>query len=80
MDKSFRNDKKIACANAIALKIDVVRRIASIDEVTGSGDSGFTVQNLFSLGAAGAFASAGVVPSFYAELKSRGVEADPSIF
>ncbi len=74
----------VACAVNVVIHVmrfgDGTIRIASIDEVTGTNDSGFTIQNIFTLGQAGAFASAGVVPSFYAELKSRGVAADPSIF
>ena len=74
----------VACAVDVVIHVmrfgDGSIRIASIDEVTGSTGEGFTVQNLFTLEAAGAFASAGVIPSFYADLNSRGVEADPSIF
>ncbi len=74
----------VACAVDVVIHVmrfaDGSIRIASIDEVTGATDGGFAVQNLFSLGSAGSFASAGVVPTFYAELKSRGVAADPSIF
>jgi pilus assembly protein CpaF len=74
----------VACAVDVVIHVmrfgDGSIRIASIDEVTGSTESGFTTQNLFSLGQTGTFASAGVVPSFYADLKSRGVDADPSIF
>lgn len=74
----------VACAVDVMIHVtrfgDGSIRIASIDEVTGSTGEGFTVQNLFTLGAGGVFASAGVVPSFYADLKSRGVDADPSIF
>jgi pilus assembly protein CpaF len=74
----------VACAVDVVIHVmrygDGSVRIVSIDEVTGTNESGFTVQNLFTLGESGAFASAGVVPKFYAELKSRGVAADPSIF
>lgn len=74
----------VACAVDVVVHVvrfaDGVMRITSIDEVTGTTDSGFAVQQLFQHGGSGAFASAGVVPSFYAELESRGLEADSSIF
>ncbi len=73
-------------ASAVDVVIHVVRfgdgnlRIVSIDEVSGTTESGFTAKTLFMHDADQGFSASGVVPSFYEELESRGLKADASIF
>jgi pilus assembly protein CpaF len=67
----------------VARYADGVFRVAAIDEVMGASEDGFHTQQIFAFrGSAddGGFAAAGVVPSFYAELESRGIPADTAIF
>ncbi|HUS68029.1 MAG TPA: ATPase, T2SS/T4P/T4SS family, partial [Kofleriaceae bacterium] len=67
----------------VARYADGVFRVAAIDEVVGASDDGFHTQQIFAFrGSAddGGFAAAGVIPSFYAELESRGIPADTAIF
>jgi len=59
---------------------DGIVRIASIDEVTGGGASGFTTQNLFRYDESGTFRASGIAASFYGDLASRGIAADSSVF
>jgi len=65
----------------VARYADGVFRIATIDEVLGAGDDGFETRELFSFrGRDENFGAAGIIPDFYAELESRGIPADTSIF
>lgn len=73
-------------AAAVDIVVHVVRygdgkvRIASIDEVTGTGGAGFSTENLFRYSETGSYVASGTVPSFYAELGARGIAADTSVF
>jgi pilus assembly protein CpaF len=60
-------------------------RVISVDEVLGVREVGFDTQTLFSWRGAGAgedggFGATGAVPRFWADLDSRGITADASIF
>lgn len=74
----------IACAVDVVVHVvrfgDGTLRVVAIDEVSGTTDSGFAVQNLFLHEADSGFAATGVVPSFYSDLESRGLKVDASIF
>jgi pilus assembly protein CpaF len=59
---------------------DGVPRVVAVEEVLGTRDGGFETQPLFQYRGADGFASAGIVPRFYADLDARGVTADPAIF
>ncbi|HUH04975.1 MAG TPA: ATPase, T2SS/T4P/T4SS family, partial [Kofleriaceae bacterium] len=61
---------------------DGMYRVASISEVRGATAEGYDVQELFSFRGPGdgGFASAGIIPGFYADLEARGIPADTSIF
>ncbi|MCP4444486.1 MAG: CpaF family protein, partial [Myxococcales bacterium] len=82
-DSSARREM-VSCAVDVVVHVvrygDGVVRIASIDEVTGSGTDAFTTQNLFRYDESGTFSASGVVPTFYAELGARGLTADASVF
>ncbi len=71
---------------AVDIVVHVVRygdgkvRIASIDEVTGTGTDGFATQNIFRYDESGEYVASGTVPSFYSDLGGRGIAADTSIF
>ncbi len=66
----------------VARYADGVFRVASISEVRGATMDGFDIQELFCFRGppGGGFASAGIIPGFYAELEARGIPADTSIF
>jgi pilus assembly protein CpaF len=77
----------IACAVDVIVHVaryaDGVFRIAQIAEVTGVTERGFEIREVFAFrsgGDDGIFAASGVVPEFYADLQSRGLSADTSIF
>lgn len=60
---------------------DGTTRLMSVDEVLGSSEAGFDTQTLFTFQGGGrGFVAAGVVPSFYGDLESRGESADTSVF
>jgi pilus assembly protein CpaF len=73
-------------AHAFEIVVHVVRlpdgavRVASIEEVGGSGDSGFETTVLFQMKDGGGFAATGSVPRFYADLEARGIPADQAVF
>jgi pilus assembly protein CpaF len=66
----------VVCVTRFA---DGVTRVSSVHEVLGAGPDGIHTQELFAYGGEG-FVSAGVVPQFYGELRSKGISADTSIF
>lgn len=74
----------IACAVDVVVHVahyaDGIYRVADIEEVLGTAVDGFSTQTVFTFRGDGQFAAAGVVPSFYADLKARGIQADTSIF
>lgn len=77
----------IACAVDVIVHVaryaDGIFRVAQIAEVTGATEKGFELREVFAFrGSAeeGGFAASGVVPSFYANLEARGINADTSIF
>ncbi|MCG8422196.1 MAG: Flp pilus assembly complex ATPase component TadA [Proteobacteria bacterium] len=77
----------VSCAVDVVVHVaryaDDVVRIASIAEVLGASQDGFSLQQVFAFrgtSSSGGFAAAGVVPTFYSELQARGMPADTSIF
>jgi pilus assembly protein CpaF len=76
----------VACAVDVVVHVaryaDGIYRIASISEVVGVSDDGFSARELFTFrgGTDGTFGASGVIPSFYGELEARGIPADTSIF
>jgi pilus assembly protein CpaF len=72
-------------ASAIDIVVHVVRhsdgsiRVHAVDEVLGTGVDGFETQTIFHFHN-NAHAAAGITPRFYADLDSRGIRADASIF
>jgi pilus assembly protein CpaF len=74
-------------AGAFDVVVHVVRyadghsRVLGIEEVLGTRDGGFDTQPIFGFkGGDEGFAATGAVPRFYADLESRGITADQSVF
>ena len=76
-------------AGAFDVVVHVVRfadghsRVVAIEEIVGTRDGGFETQPIFTYrgpGEEGGFAATGSVPRFYADLESRGITADQSVF
>lgn len=76
-------------AGAFDIVLHVVRfadghsRVVAIEEIVGTRDGGFDTQPIFTYrgpGDEGGFAATGSVPRFYADLESRGITADQSVF
>jgi pilus assembly protein CpaF len=76
-------------AGAFDMVLHVVRfadghsRVVAIEEIVGTRDGGFDTQPIFTYrgpGDEGGFAATGSVPRFYADLESRGISADQSVF
>ncbi len=74
-------------AGAFDVVVHVVRyadghsRVLGIEEVLGTRDGGFDTLPIFSYrGGDDGFAATGAVPRFYADLESRGITADQSVF
>ena len=64
-------------------QVDESRKFAAIEEVVGTRDGGFETQPIFVYKGPGddaGFAATGAVPRFYADLESRGISADQSVF
>lgn len=77
----------IACAVDVIVHVaryaDGVFRVAQVAEVTGATERGFEIREVFAFRGStddGGFAASGVVPSFYSDLESRGIQTDTSIF
>ena len=79
-------------AGAFDVVVHVVRfadghsRVVAIEEIVGTRDGGFDTQPIFTYRGPGepngesGFAPTGSVPRFYADLESRGINADQSVF
>jgi pilus assembly protein CpaF len=76
-------------AGAFDVVIHVVRfadghsRVVAIEEVLGTREVGFETQPIFSYRGPGedaGYVASGAVPRFYADLESRGITADQSVF